>query len=798
MRSGRLFLRWFALPVVLTIGSRTICGRIERSQFFDKLKMKYRIQNSARKILLILLLSGGFAWPSFGDVLTTFAPLPPNFNGSNVGCTDFANLFDDNSPWQNASRQIQAFKLYAAWLYPSFTSDAELAREINFINNHGLLLTIEAPALPAGQGCGDNVEGFGTTWVAYLNRVKAAGGDVRYIQMDEPYYYGGLYTGPNACQWTPTYIAQQVQVFTNSVKTVFPNAIVGDAEPIGPGIASAGDMNTWLSTYRFVTGAPMPFLIEDSQKEPGWENTALKLETISHQNGAQFGIIYIGLGGDITDQAWMDNAEQMMRAYQIQAGGKPDLVNFQSWTPHPRLCLPESDSSKMTSMIDYYFANIRPPPVNPPPVNGAEFVSQKVPATMTTGQTYSVQIVMKNTGTTSWTNTGTTPFKLGSQNPQDNFTWGTGRVALAPGETIAPEASRTFTFNVTAPATPGTYNFQWQMLQETVAWFGDTTHNVSITVQPRHAAGDYDGDGKSDPSVYRPSNGTWYILPSGSPGTSTQGAFGLSTDIPVPGDYNGDGKNDVAVWRPTDGTWYIQNIANTAWGTAGDIPVPGDYDGDGKTDLAVFRPSEGKWYILTSGSNYTNSIVKAWGASTDIPVPGDYDGDGKTDLAVFRPSNGTWWVLSAASNYTAPPPSITNPINWGTTGDIPVVNSVTTVIQAMGLVPPVQMSTQTVTSHDVTVTPVSVDLSGIRVYPNPWRSDQDSNQPYITFDTLPAGSTIKIFTVSGHLVQTLTPSGTSITWPLTNSSGDKVASGVYVYLITNQGQKKTGQILVIK
>jgi PKD repeat protein len=168
--------------------------------------------------------------------------------------------------------------------------------------------------------------------------------------------------------------------------------------------------------------------------------------------------------------------------------------------------------------------------------------------------------------------------------------------------------------------------------------------------------GDWNGDGKDDIGIFRPSSGIWSLDSNGdntyNSGVKTPKIFrGEAGWTPLVGDWNGSGTTKIGVYKT--GTVYLDYNGNGVWDSGSDkgynfgltsdfIPVVGDWNGDGKTKLGFYR--WGYWSLDYYGVGTKSKFYTFPYADTYVysPIVGDWNGDRITEIGAYTYTNGDW------------------------------------------------------------------------------------------------------------------------------------------------------------
>ncbi|GEM_PF-1177584 len=238
-------------------------------------------------------------------------------------------------------------------------------------------------------------------------------------------------------------------------------------------------------------------------------------------------------------------------------------------------------------------------------------LSAELPDRMVAGQDYDVSVTVRNVGSSTWAPTGANPFKLGDFTGSA-FAWknssapslieypgivGSQRILLNSGESIAPQGTKTFRFQVTAPSTPGVVQFQTQLVREGSAWLG-SLYTRPVTVVPAS------GDQVLVTSVTAPSE-----LAEGTTGTVTVN---------------------------------VKNVGSTTWTAAGHIRLAALSKG---LQHKLWTPNSLVWGSFGASGGYSNSESdqRAYLGASDAIAPGQ----SKTfSFAVTAPSKRGKYVFS--------------------------------------------------------------------------------------------------------------------------------------------------------
>jgi hypothetical protein len=293
---------------------------------------------------------------------------------------DFLEMFTPHAPWEFAASHTDVFKLYGSYLGHATQEQVNIVvadlkrRHIDIAVEVGVLNVNFNPPPPCG-GLGI-IEGYGTPAQAkhISDMIKAAGGSIKYLVMDEPLYHGHFSSQPHACHSPIEVMIQQVVPTLSAYIQEFPDIIVGEVEPTRfPAYDNwQADILTWINGFKTTMGRPLAFMqldipwTDDNQLVPGASRPSMEpgdaltfyryvRELMHHGLVGKIGIINDGTPKDTTDAAWTEDARDHVRLLEEKYGLRPDQDIFQSWMPHPAHALPEWQSDTLTGLIVWYF-----------------------------------------------------------------------------------------------------------------------------------------------------------------------------------------------------------------------------------------------------------------------------------------------------------------------------------------------------------------------------------------------------------------------------------------------------------
>ena len=200
----------------------------------------------------------------------------------NVFRPDFVQLFEPDAPWPQAASHVRVFKLYSQFASTSIpnggSTDAELKQAIDALNARHIAIGMEAGLLSVAGLCG-KIEGYcGENIGTLAARIKRLGGDLRYLAMDEPLWFGHVTKQPGAQQASIAALAVNVAAQAATLRQYFPDVEIGDIEPI-QGTAGPADylqeIDEWADAFAAATGRPLAFIHSDvGWQGSGWRSSS--------------------------------------------------------------------------------------------------------------------------------------------------------------------------------------------------------------------------------------------------------------------------------------------------------------------------------------------------------------------------------------------------------------------------------------------------------------------------------------------------------------------------------------------
>jgi hypothetical protein len=291
-------------------------------------------------------------------LLPVAAAAPPQLWISRVASpaplADSGDMFNPDADWKTVASHAGAVQFPSAVILNG--KDESLKRAFRNLAERHIALALEFHVLVRTDQCPQTTKGYAEAGEVekILQRIQRLGGDLKYLVMDDPFFFGHRYSGPGACFEPPAILARQIAEEIRLVRTYFPKAQIGTADMVDESRPWIDELVEWTDVYQQVIGEPLAFFHADVEWSQGAIRNLAPLESALKARHIPFGIIYNADDAASSDETWIDNTRQHIAEIESTLGIHPYAAIFRSWAPYPRRLLPETQPGTLTNLAAQY------------------------------------------------------------------------------------------------------------------------------------------------------------------------------------------------------------------------------------------------------------------------------------------------------------------------------------------------------------------------------------------------------------------------------------------------------------
>lgn len=269
----------------------------------------------------------------------------------NTSISDAAQMFAPNSPWKQVASRTAVVILAPGDIQNG--TDAQDARAFADLKQRHIALAFTTGLLRTTPACKETGEAYysGHDLADFITKIKRLGGDLRYVSMDEPFFYGNRWDGPNACHESAEVLAGRLKESIAIIRRSFPHVQIGDIEVLDESRPWTETLLRWTDTYRRVTGENLAFF----QTDIDWSEASMRnlgpLAAGLRRRGIPLGVIFnADASVSASDTGWTNSTLQHLAEIEGPLGIHPDQQIVWTWVAVPTHALPETKNGTLTNV----------------------------------------------------------------------------------------------------------------------------------------------------------------------------------------------------------------------------------------------------------------------------------------------------------------------------------------------------------------------------------------------------------------------------------------------------------------